>query len=98
MFPLWKQRASFLLPKANQHIYWDLKNLETIDSAGFALLTDLLNHYQKNNPNIVINQSESIIKLAELFDLSQWLAPFLASEGKNNLWNQNKSKNCSNPH
>lgn len=76
LLPLWKQRASFFSPKAQQHIYWDLQGLTAIDSAGFTLLAELLNHYQKQNPNSLINTPESVKKLAELFDLSEWLQPF----------------------
>lgn len=76
---LWKQRASFLSPKVSQHIYWDLKGLTEIDSAGFVLLAELLNHYHKSNQCHLINVPESINKLAELFDLSEWFGTFLYS-------------------
>ena len=80
LLPLWKQRASFLSPKSNQHIYWDLKELTRVDSAGFTLLAELLNHYQKLTPNCLVNTPEVITTLAELFDLSDWLKPYLANE------------------
>lgn len=82
LLPLWKQRASFLSPKANQHLYWDLKGLTSIDSAGFALLAELLNHYHKSTPCSLINAPESLLKLAELFDLSEWFASFLHSPSR----------------
>lgn len=82
LLPLWKQRASFLSPTASQHIYWDLKALSQLDSAGFSLFIELLNHYQKQNPNCVINAPESLKNLAELFDLSDWLQPFLYCENR----------------
>ena len=46
LLPLWQQRASFLLgkPSAEQNIYWDLSQVTRIDSAGFALLCDFLQH------------------------------------------------------
>lgn len=80
LLPLWKQRASFLSPKPNQHIYWDLQALNQIDSAGFSLFTELLNHYQKGNPNCIINTPDIIRNLAELFDLDEWLSAFLYCE------------------
>ncbi|MDH2998792.1 NTP binding protein (Contains STAS domain) [Pasteurellaceae bacterium LFhippo2] len=80
LLPLWKQRASFLSPKANQHIYWDLKGLERIDSAGFTLFAEILNHYQKNNTTCLINTPESVKNLAALFDLSEWFNKFLHCE------------------
>lgn len=80
LLPLWKQRASFLSPKAHQHIYWDLHGLTGIDSAGFTLLAELLNRYQKQNPSYLINTPESLKNLAALFDLSAWLSPFLYCE------------------
>ncbi|VEI44163.1 putative anti-sigma factor B antagonist [Actinobacillus equuli] len=70
----------FLSPKGNQHIYWDLKDLERVDSAGFTLLAELLNHYQKQTPNWLINIPETVKTLAELFDLSEWLNRFIVCE------------------
>lgn len=84
LLPLWKQRASFLSPKAQQQIYWDLQSLSHIDSAGFTLLTELLNHYQKQNLNCIINAPNSIRNLAELFDLKEWFSPFLYCENQKN--------------
>lgn len=80
LLPLWKQRASFLSPRPNQHLYWDLKRLDNLDSAGFSLLTELLNHYQKQNSICIINPPDILKKLAELFDLSEWLNHFLYCE------------------
>lgn len=80
LLPLWKQRAAFLSPKGNQHIYWDLKDLARIDSAGFALLVELLNFYQKITPNCLINTPDVVKTLAELYDLDKWLSTFLICE------------------
>lgn len=82
LLPLWKQRAAFFSPQPEQNIYWDLKGLTAIDSAGFTLLAELLNHYQKTNANTVINAPDSVHKLAELFDLAEWLSPFVYCEKK----------------
>lgn len=80
LLPLWKQRATFLSPQKGQQIYWNLQGLTGIDSAGFTLFAELLNQYQKTNASCVVNMPESVKKLAELFDLSHWLSPFLCSE------------------
>ncbi|WP_018651396.1 STAS domain-containing protein [Actinobacillus capsulatus] len=80
LLPLWKQRASFLSLKGNQHIYWDLKDLKRVDSAGFTLLAELLNRYQKQTSNWLINIPETLKALAELFDLSEWLNRFIVCE------------------
>lgn len=77
LLPLWKQRASFLSPSDNQHIYWDLKELSRVDSAGFTLLAELLSYYQKFAPNCLINTPDVVKNLAELFDLDNWLNEFL---------------------
>ncbi|QIW16556.1 NTP binding protein (Contains STAS domain) [Pasteurellaceae bacterium RH1A] len=80
LLPLWKQRASFLSPKAQQHIYWDLRQLERVDSAGFTLLAELLNHYQKTSQNCLINTPATVKSLAQLFDLEDWFHQFLICE------------------
>lgn len=82
LLPLWKQRASFLSPKSNQYIYWDLKSLTSIDSSGFTLLAELLHHYQQKNPNCLLNTPPTLTSLAELFDLSDWFKTFLPKEKK----------------
>lgn len=82
LLPLWKQRAAFLSPKEGQQIYWNLQGLTSLDSAGFTLFAELLNQYQKTNANCVINPPENLRKLAELFDLTDWLFSFLCSEKK----------------
>ncbi|MDP8099809.1 STAS domain-containing protein [Pasteurella atlantica] len=74
--PLWEQRASFLQPELKQCIYWDLKHLQQIDSAGLTLFLELLHFYAKNNKNYIINIPNSITNLAQLFDLQEWLAQF----------------------
>ncbi|AKO44883.1 STAS domain-containing protein [[Haemophilus] ducreyi] len=77
LLPLWKQRASFLSNPHNETIYWDLNHLLRIDSAGFALLIELLNHYQKQSTNYLINVPDVILTLAGLFGLQDWLDSFL---------------------
>lgn len=80
LLPFWEQRVSFLSPKLNQHIYWDLRSLTKIDSAGFALLCDLLHHYQQHNKNWLINPPETVKTLSELFGLQSWIADYLICE------------------
>lgn len=77
LLPLWEQRASFLSVKANQAIYWDLKDLSRIDSAGFALLTELLHHYEKQTENHLIHLHEAVETLAELYGLSGWIKQYI---------------------
>ncbi|QGM80222.1 STAS domain-containing protein [Otariodibacter oris] len=86
LMPLWDKRDSLFTPKPNQHVYWDLKLLDHIDSAGFTLFTELLNHYNQHSTNCIINTSNCVKNLADLFDLSDWLGNFLycdAPSGKN---------------
>ncbi len=77
LLPLWKQRASFLSCRKNQHIYWNLKALERIDSAGFVLLIELLHYYSGQTSNYLISVPNVVKTLAELYGLEQWLAPYL---------------------
>lgn len=77
LLPLWKQRASFLSPNANQKLYWDLKEISRVDSAGFTLLAELLHHYHKMIPNSLINTPDSVKTLADLYDLDGWFEQFI---------------------
>lgn len=79
LLPLWEQRASFLSPRGNQQIYWDLKALSGLDSAGFTLLAELLNHYQQQTNNNLINPPAILFTLADLYALQHWFEPFLIS-------------------
>ena len=76
LLPLWKQRASFLSPTGNQHIYWDLEELTRLDSAGFTLLAEMLNHYGKQITNHLIHVPNVVYTLADLFDLDEWLKQY----------------------
>lgn len=77
LLPLWKQRASFLSPMQNQSLYWDLKELSRVDSAGFALLAELINHYHNIMPSCLINVPDAVKTLAELYDLDTWFEQFI---------------------
>lgn len=77
LLPLWGQRASFLSVKDNQTIYWDLRELSRIDSAGFALLSELLHYYEKQAKNHLIHIHQSVGTLAELYGLSRWIKQYL---------------------
>ncbi len=79
LLPLWKQRASFLSTRKNQHIYWDLKAISRIDSAGFVLLTELLHFYGKQTSNHLIHVPNVVKTLADLYDLDQWLNSYLVN-------------------
>ncbi len=73
--PLWAQRGSLLSNYACDHIHWDLNEVAIIDSAGLALLVELLHLYQ-NKINYLINLPKSINDLAILFGLEDWLNTF----------------------
>lgn len=79
LLPLWKQRASFLSLKQNQMLYWDLKEIERVDSAGFTLLAELINHYHKMTPSSLINTPNIVKNLAQLYDLDAWFEQFIVS-------------------
>ncbi|MDU8924022.1 lipid asymmetry maintenance protein MlaB [Pasteurellaceae bacterium LIM206] len=89
LLPLWQelrqagQRSSFLSPEqlVAQNIEWDLSQVSRIDSAGFALLCDLI-HFcrqtQQSGKTLVITHVPSqLLTLADLVGLSDWIAPFI---------------------
>ena len=80
--PLWEQRASFLQTNANQSLYWDLAQLARIDSAGFAFLTELLNHYGKQTKNSLIHVPEVIKPRAELYGLNDWIKQYISNKNQ----------------
>ncbi|WP_044470555.1 STAS domain-containing protein [Mannheimia massilioguelmaensis] len=89
LLPLWnefqkrQQRSSFLSEKqiVDQNITWDLAQVSRIDSAGFALLCDLINYCQKTQqPGKTLyleNVPSQLLTLAELVGLADWLKPYL---------------------
>lgn len=78
-----EQRDSFLSATqiADKNICCDLAQISRIDSAGFALLCDLIVHcrhlQQKNKILLLENVPPQVLTLADLFGLSDWLKPFL---------------------
>lgn len=80
--PLWEQRASFLHTNANQALYWDLAQLARIDSAGFAFLAELLNHYGKQTKNSLIHVPEVIKTLAKLYGLNDWIKQYISNKNQ----------------
>lgn len=78
--PLWSQRDSFLSAAKNSALLiWDLTALTRIDSAGFALLCDLLQAAQTQSTAKVRleNAPKQLETLADLFGLSAWFSPFI---------------------
>ncbi|OBX05624.1 STAS domain-containing protein [Gallibacterium genomosp. 3] len=81
LLPLWQQRQHFVLSQnaqlsSCQKIIWDLNAISHIDSAGFALLTELL----MLNPLeqvCLVNVPEQCLNLAALFSLKEWLAKYI---------------------
>ncbi|WKS99343.1 lipid asymmetry maintenance protein MlaB [Gallibacterium salpingitidis] len=81
LLPLWQQRQQFVL--ANnvecqhcQNIVWDLEAISHIDSAGFALLTELLRLNPVEQVKL-INVPAQCLNLAALFSLKEWLAKYI---------------------
>lgn len=86
LLPLWQQRAVFFVDAENyQYIEWDLAQITRIDSAGFALLCDLLKHNQslppQNKQQQLIHFSDQLLTLADLYGLSPWIRQFIHSTG-----------------
>ncbi|MGQ0285655.1 STAS domain-containing protein [Pasteurellaceae bacterium 22721_9_1] len=88
LLPLWnyyqrEQRIAVLDKQKikNQHLIIDLSNITRMDSAGFALLCDLIHHYQKemDMPYQVKleNGPRELLTLADLFGLDNWIKAFL---------------------
>lgn len=81
--PLWLQRSSFLPRQEN--IDFDLQAVTRIDSAGFALLCNLIHDSRTqqapSSKVIVKNPPVQLMTLAELFGLSEWLKPFIQFDG-----------------
>ncbi len=65
---------------------WELAGITRIDSAGFALLCDFIHLCQRLNVNRqqIADAPGQLVTLADLFGLSEWMAPFLQLDGKLN--------------
>lgn len=86
LLPLWQQRAAFFISAENyQKVEWDLAQVSRIDSAGLALLCDLLRYKQnlagQNKQQRLIHFSEQFLTLADLYGLSSWINQFIHSDG-----------------
>lgn len=87
LLSLWQQRASFLLEgkSSGQTILWDLTQITRIDSAGFALLCEFLQHNQtllsKDQTQTLQNPPSQLLILADLFGLSDWITQFIPQNG-----------------
>lgn len=83
LLPLWEQRASFLSEENNQQksLEIDLLEVSRIDSAGVALLCNLIQEYKalmsKDSFVLLNNAPHQLITLADLYGLSDWLAPHI---------------------
>lgn len=83
--PLWKKRHQFLseFKKNPNIILWDFNKLSHIDSAGFALICELL--HQGETLGIkqkLINSPQQLLTLADLFGFSNWFSAFLPQAEK----------------
>ena len=80
LLPLWQQRAVFFAAKNPATLQWDLAQVSRIDSAGFALLCDFIKHNQQLAPQTkqqLINFSDQLVTLADLYGLSAWIRQFI---------------------
>ncbi|MDD7544029.1 lipid asymmetry maintenance protein MlaB [Actinobacillus porcinus] len=78
----WKRQQRFAVLSTSQMathvIEWDLSSLTRMDSAGFALFSELLHDIQKMAVSQkIINVPDELMTLAELFDLDNWLKTFI---------------------
>lgn len=89
LLPLWKeftqrqQRFVFLsqTQMTDKDIYWDLAEISRIDSAGFALFCQMIadcRKVQSTEKNLYLeNIPTQLLTLADLFNLDNWLKPFI---------------------
>ncbi|SMB88317.1 phospholipid transport system transporter-binding protein [Pasteurella testudinis DSM 23072] len=81
LLPLWQQRAAlfaenaFLSPESC--LYIELNHLQTVDSAGFVLICEILHHYSQYTTVKLRAVPHLVRDFAELYDLEQWLTPFI---------------------
>lgn len=84
---LWHNRNELLAKglARTEPFIWDLEALTHIDSAGFALLCELIHQLDHNNtyPQKIIHIPPQLLTLAELFGLSTWITPLLQQHGTN---------------
>ena len=78
----WKGQHRFAVLSAmqmkNQSIEWNLGQLTRMDSAGFALFSELLHDIQKTAASQkIVSAPDELTTLAELFDLDGWLKTFM---------------------
>ena len=79
LLPLWKawRERTFLSEKqiADKHLLWDLAQVKRVDSAGFALLCNLLEYcrqtQQQNKTLRLENVPPQVVTLADLFGLTE---------------------------
>lgn len=79
LLPLWLQRASFpfMQKNANKLVIFDLTTITRVDSAGFAILCNLIQQTtaEAKNPLKLENPPAQLLTLADLFGLSHWIMP-----------------------
>ncbi|KGQ69920.1 hypothetical protein A1D23_04100 [Chelonobacter oris] len=81
LLPLWRQRASLLAEESAAQqkacLYIELSHLETVDSAGFVLICEIIHHYSQRSRVKLIDVPHLVEDFAELYDLEQWIKPFI---------------------
>lgn len=101
LLSLYSQQSAILAELAGfKQIEWDLANLGRIDSAGFALLCELLHQCQHlagqtTEPRTIhlINCPSQVLTLSDLFNLATWLQQFLVQSHNNMEIENGNSRN-----
>lgn len=80
VYILWKSQEEFIAKQINaEKIIWNLEQLQQIDSAGIALLIEILDemsqHYNKKIE--LLNVPTQCSALIELFGLAKWFRQYL---------------------
>ncbi len=76
--PLWQALEKQACFPQNVHYVWHLDKITHLDSAGFALLCDLLRFGEQQGTQSIVECTPQILTLADLFSLTPWLKAFLA--------------------
>jgi phospholipid transport system transporter-binding protein len=80
LLPLWQQRMSLFKKTLSDHkscLYIELNRLETVDSAGFVLICEIVHHYSEHYAVKLIDVPHLVKDFAELYDLDEWIKPYI---------------------
>ena len=86
LLPLWRQRLSLFAESVfsdpDTCLYIELNHLQTVDSAGFVLICEILHHYSQRNTVKLVAVPHLVLDFAELYDLDEWITPFIQQQTK----------------